>query len=132
MEMEIVIDTSAMIAAIADEPDGDRVIRLTENAILVCPNVISFEIANSLTRMIRKKVIDKEKMSCLLKSFQQIPVKLFENKLEDVLEIGWNYKTYAYDAFFLDTAKSLNLPLLTFDEEMRTIGKELGISILGG
>ena len=132
METEIVLDTSAIIAAIADEPDGDKVIDLTENAILVCPSVISFEIANSLTRMIRKKVIDKEKMNDLLKSFQKIPIKIFENNLEDVLEIAWDYKIYAYDAFFLDTAQSLKLPLLTFDDRMIAIGKELGINIPGG
>jgi predicted nucleic acid-binding protein len=132
MEVEIVLDTSAIIAAIADEPDGDKVINLTENAILVCPSVISFEVANALTRMIRKRVVDKEKMNDLLKSFQKIPIKLFENDLEDVLEIAWSYKIYAYDAFFLNTAQSLNLPLLTFDDEMIAIGKELGINILGG
>jgi len=128
--MEIVIDTSAIIAAIADEPDGDNVINLTENAILVCPSAILFEIPNAITRMIRKKVIDKDKMSQLLKSFQKIPIKLFENNPEDVLEIGWEYKIYAYDAFFLDTAKSLNLPLLTLDSGIEFVGKKLGIKIL--
>jgi len=130
--MEIVLDTSAIIAAIVDEPEGDKVINLTENAVLVCPNVISFEVMNSLTRMIRKKGTDKEKAISLVKSFQKIPIKLFENNLESVLEIAWDYKIYAYDAFFLDTAKNLNLPLLTFDDGMKTIGKELGISIIGG
>jgi len=43
----------------------------------------------------------------------------------------WNYKLYAYDAFYLETAKRLNLPLLTFDSGMRKIGKEMGITILG-
>jgi predicted nucleic acid-binding protein len=128
--MEIVIDTSAIIAAIADEPDGDKVINLTENAILVCPSVVPFEISNALTRMIRKNVIDKDKMTNLIKSFQKIPIKLFENNLEDVLEIGWDYKIYAYDAFFLDTAKSLNLPLLTLDDGMEAVGKKLGVKIL--
>ena len=128
--MEIVIDTSAIIAAIADEPDGDKVINLTENAILVCPSVVPFEISNALTRMIRKNVIDKDKMTNLIKSFKKIPIKLFENNLEDVLEIGWDYKIYAYDAFFLDTAKSLNLPLLTLDDGMEAVGKKLGVKIL--
>ena len=128
--MEIVIDNSAIIAAIADEPDGDKVINLTENAILVCPNVVPFEISNALTRMIRREVIDKDKIRQLLKSFQKIPIKLFENKLEDVLEIGWEHKIYAYDAFLLDTAKSLNLPLLTLDDGMEAVGKKLGIKIL--
>jgi len=130
--MEIVLDTSAIIAVITDEPEGDKVINLTGNAVLVCPNVISFEVTNSLTRMIKKKGIDREKAINLVKSFQKIPIKLFENNLESVLEIAWDYKIYAYDAFFLDTAKSLNLPLLTFDDEMKTIGKELGINIIGG
>jgi len=128
--MEIVIDTSAIIAAIADEPDGDKVINLTENAILVCPSVVPFEISNALTRMIRKNVIDKDKMTNLIKSFKKIPIKLFENNLEDVLEIGWDYKIYAYDAFFLDTAKSLNLPLLTLDDGVEAVGKKLGVKIL--
>jgi len=128
--MEIVIDTSAIIAAIADEPDGDTIIKLTENAILVCPSAILFEIPNALTKMIRKKLIDKDKMNQLLKSFQKIPIKLFENNPEDVLEIGWEYKIYAYDAFFLDAAKSLNLPLLTLDDGIVFVGKKLGIEIL--
>jgi hypothetical protein len=32
----------------------------------------------------------------------------------------------------LETAKRLNLPLLTFDGGMRRVGKDLGINILGG
>jgi len=32
----------------------------------------------------------------------------------------------------LETAKRLNLPLLTFDNGMRKIGKEIGVTILGG
>jgi predicted nucleic acid-binding protein len=31
----------------------------------------------------------------------------------------WIDKIYAYDAFYLETAKRLDLPLLTFDSGMR-------------
>jgi predicted nucleic acid-binding protein len=48
------------------------------------------------------------------------------------LEIAWEYKIYAYDACYLESAKRLSLPLLTFDGQMHRIGKELGITILGG
>ena len=131
--MEIVLDTSAIIAVIADEPEGDEVINKTQDAILICPDVISFEIANSLTKMMKKGIIKTEdKMKDLIKSFQKIPIKLIKNNLENVLEIAWNYKIYAYDAFYLETAKSLNLPLLTFDKEMKNIGKDIGITNLGG
>jgi len=131
--MEIVLDACAIIAVIADEPEGMEVINITQNSIIVSPNVISFEIVNSLTRMMKKGIIDnKEKMMDLIKSFQQIPLQLVENDLENVLEIAWKYKIYAYDAFYLETARKLKLPLLTFDNGMRKIGKEMGITILGG
>lgn len=131
--MEIVIDASAIMSVIADEPEGNEVINITQNAILVCPNVISFEITNSLTRMAIKGIIkSKEKMIELINSFQIIPIKCISNKLENVIEIAWNYKIYAYDAFYLETARNLNLPLLTFDNEMRIIGNKMGITILGG
>ena len=121
--MEIVLDASAIIAVIADEPEGDKVITLTQNVIIVSPNVLSFEVTNSLTRMIKKGIInDKEKMNNLIKSFLKIPIKFIENNLEEVLEIAWNHKLYAYDAFYLNTALRRNLPLLTFDLEMKKIG----------
>jgi len=106
--MEMVIDTSAIIAVIADEPESCMILEYSQNAILVSPNVISFEIANSLSRMLKKKLIkDQSKIFELIKSFQKIPIKVFENHLQNVMEIVWNYKIYAYDAFYLDTAKSL-------------------------
>ena len=55
--MKIVLDASAIIAVLVDEPESDFVVNNTKNAIIVSPNVISFEIANSLTRMVKKKLI---------------------------------------------------------------------------
>ena len=53
--MEILLDASAIITVIADEPKSQIVINCTKNAIIVSPNVISCEVANALTRMMRKK-----------------------------------------------------------------------------
>ena len=131
--MEIVLDASAIIAVIADEPEADMILEHSQDAIFVSPNVISFEIVNSLSRMLKKGLInDHSKMVDLINSFQQLPIKLFNNNLENVIQIVWDHKIYAYDAFYLETAKSLNIPLLTLDKEMKKIGKDLGINILGG
>ena len=53
-------------------------------------------------------------------------------KIEKALDIAWEYKIYAYDACYLEAAKRLNLPLLTFDGNMIKVAKELSIRILGG
>ena len=46
--MEIVLDTSAIISVIAGEPEGKLVVALTQNSKIVCPNIISFEVANAI------------------------------------------------------------------------------------
>jgi predicted nucleic acid-binding protein len=131
--MEILLDASAIMAVIVDESESEIVINYTKNAVIVSSNVLAFEIANGLTKMMKKKVIDdKEKMINIIRNFKQIPIKLVETNLEKAIEIAWEYKIYAYDAFYLEAAKRLNLPLLTFDIEMKKIGKEIGIKILGG
>jgi predicted nucleic acid-binding protein len=130
--MEIVLDASAIMAVIVDEPESEIVIRHTKDALIVSPNIISFEIANGITKMVKRKLIDtQEKMIRIIESFEKIPIKTVEVNLKKSLEIAWQYKIYAYDAFYLETAGRLNIPLLTFDSGMRKIGKELGINVLG-
>jgi predicted nucleic acid-binding protein len=130
--MEIVTDTCAIMAVIIKEPERDLVIQLTQNAIIVSPDIVSYEIANALTKMMKKKVIEKERMINAFNYFKKIPVKTIEIDIEKALEIAWDFKIYAYDACYLEAAKRLNLPLLTFDGNMIKVGKELGLSILGG
>ena len=55
--MEILTDACAIMAVIVKEPERDLVIQLTKNAVIVSPNMISYEIANALTKMMKKKVI---------------------------------------------------------------------------
>ncbi|WP_461246437.1 type II toxin-antitoxin system VapC family toxin [Treponema sp. R6D11] len=130
--MEIIMDACAIMAVIVKEPERDMIIQLTQNAVMVSPDMLSYEIANALTKMMKKKIIEKERMINAFNFFKKIPIKTIEIDFEKALEIAWTYKIYAYDACYLESAKRLNLPLLTFDGNMIKIGKELGINILGG
>jgi predicted nucleic acid-binding protein len=130
--MEIIVDASAIMAVIVKEPERDLVIQLTKNAVIISPDMVSHEIANGLTKMMKKKIIEKERMINAFQYFKRIPIRTIEIDIEEALEIAWNYKIYAYDACYLEAAVRLNLPLLTFDGNMTRVGKELGISIIGG
>jgi predicted nucleic acid-binding protein len=105
---------------------------LTQNAVIVSPDMVSYEIANALTKMMKKKIIEKERMVNAFNYFKKIPVKKIEIDVEKALGIAWDFKIYAYDASYLEAAKRLNLPLLTFDSNMIKVGNELGLTILGG
>ena len=129
--MEIIADASAIMAVVAMEPEREKVIKLTKGAKIVCPDMISYEIANSLTKMMKKKIIDKEHMLKMFGYYEKIIIRKIEVDFMKALEIAWHYKIYSYDACYLELAKRLGLPLLTFDGNMVKVGKEIGINILG-
>jgi len=87
---------------------------------------------NALTRMMRKGIINtKDQMIELIQNFKKIPLKIIEIDLEKTLEIAWNFKIYAYDAFYLEIAKRLGLSIISFDSGMIRIAKELNLTVLG-
>ena len=130
--MEIMVDACAIMAVIVKEPERDLVIELTKDAVIVSPDMVLYEVANALSKMMKKKVIEKERMLNAFDYFKKIPIKTIGIDFEKALEITWNYKIYAYDACYLEAAIRLNLPLLTFDGNMIKVAKELGLNILGG
>jgi len=130
--MGILLDASAIMAVIMDEPEREKVIKITKGAEIFSPYVVSFEVANALTKMMKRKIIDRENMINAFRYFKKIAIMPTEVDIEKALEIAWEYKIYAYDAYYLETAKRLGLPLLAFDGEMNRIGKAMGIDILGG
>ena len=130
--MEILIDACAIMAVIVKEPERDLVIKLTQDATIISPKIISYEIANALSKMMKKNIIEKERMINAFNYYKKIPINTIEVDIEKALEIAWDFKIYAYDACYLESAKRLNLPLLTFDKNMINVGNELGIYLLGG
>ena len=130
--MEIIVDACAIMAVIVKEPERDLVIELTKNVEILSPDMVSYEIANALTKMMKKKVIKREQMVNAFNYFKKIPIKTIKVDIEKALEIAWDFNIYSYDACYLEVAKRLNLSLLTFDGNMIKVGEEIGIKILGG
>jgi predicted nucleic acid-binding protein len=128
--MEILNDASAIMAIILKEPNRDRVISLTKGATLVCPEMISFEIGNALTSLLRRKKITKEALKQAYQDYLKIPITKVNVDIPKALEIAGDNLIYAYDAYYLEVASRLNLPLVTFDNQMTRIGKEIKIMIL--
>ena len=120
------------MSVIIKEPERDLIIKLTQNTVMLSPDMLPYEIANALTKMIKRKIIKKDQMINAFNYFKKIPIKKIAIDMDNALEIAWNYNIYAYDACYLEAAKRLNLPLLTFDGNMIKIGNELGINIIGG
>jgi len=102
--MEILIDACALMAVIVKEPERDLVIQLTQDAVMVSPDMVSYEIANALTKWEEKmlvfdiadfsqnvaKVFDAASTDEVIinnkdgKSYKILPVKTGKSPLEDI------------------------------------------------
>ena len=62
--------------------------------------------------------------------FNGISVLLYNVDIAKSIEIACRFNIYAYDAYYLEIAQRLNLPLLTLDRQMKEIAKELKIKTM--
>jgi predicted nucleic acid-binding protein len=127
--MEVILDASAIMAVILNEPNRDKIIELTKNATLLSPEVISFEIGNALINLFKKRKITENELLEAYRNYTLIPIRNIKVDIEKALKIACKYKIYAYDAYYLETAYRLKLPLITFDILMKKTGLELKINI---
>jgi predicted nucleic acid-binding protein len=128
--MKIISDTNTFLAVALNEPEKDKIIRLTEGHDLIAPDVLPFEIGNALTAMMKKNVLKKEEVESAWEIIQQIPVDLRQTDIKSALSIATKFNLYAYDAYFLRCAENLRSPLLTLDFGMQGVAREMGITIL--
>ena len=128
--VNILLDASAIMAIILNEPNRDTVIMLTRNTTLLSPEVISYEIGNALINLYRKQKITESELLEAYRNFTLIPIRNIKIDVEKALKIACKYKIYAYDAYYLEIASRLKIPLITFDESMKRVGFHLKINIV--
>jgi len=128
--MDVLLDASAILAIILNEPNRDIAVKLTKGAMILAPEVISFEIGNALVNLYRKKKIAADELLEAYKNFAFIPLRIIKIDITEALKIACRYNIYAYDAYYLEIARRLNLPLITFDGPMKKVGLDLKINIL--
>ncbi len=75
-DMNLVIDTSILIAVIANEPVKGKLTAVTQQADLIAPGSVHWEVGNALSAMMRRKRISGEQAAKALLSYQQIPIRL--------------------------------------------------------
>jgi predicted nucleic acid-binding protein len=128
--VELVIDTSALIAVIANEPEKPVLIECTEGAELVAPASVHWEIGNAFSAMLRRSRITLAQARQALAVYRQIPVRFLEVDLDRALELVDELGIYAYDAYLITAAQQLHSPLLTLDGGLLRAAKGAGVEVL--
>lgn len=128
--MELVIDTSALIAVIANEPEKPSLVRATAGATLVAPASVPWEVGNAFSAMLKRGRITVDQAKSALQVYQRIPLRLVDVDLETAVSLSHELGIYAYDAYLLASARSQRCPLLTLDRGLVHAAGQAGVAIV--
>jgi len=128
--LNIVVDSSIIIAVILNEKNKKEIIQLTKGANLMAPASLPWEIGNAFSAMFRRHRLKFSDSKVALKYYKDIPIRFIDIDIEDSLEIANSYKIYAYDAYFISTAKTLNVPLISLDRQLLNIAENEGLKTI--
>ncbi len=128
--MQIIVDTSIIIAVLVNEPTKEKIIEATRDADLIAPAALHYEVGNALSALMKKEKNRLETIKKLFRYYCEIPIKFIDPDLIKSLEIANKLNIYAYDAYYLECAKRLNLPLFTLDRGMINSAKKLKINYI--
>ncbi len=128
--MQLVVDTSVLIAVIANEPEKPVLIRATQGVELLAPAACHWEIGNAFSAMLKRNRITLAQAQQAIMAYRQIPIRLLDVDLGQALTLVDRLGIYAYDAYFIACAANQNCGLLTLDGGLRTAAKQVGVPVV--
>ena len=127
--MNLVVDTSVVIAVITNEPNKAALVKRTQGAELFAPHSLNFEIGNAFSAMMRRSRISLEQAKTAIEIYRQIPLNLIEIDVIAGVEVAAQLNIYAYDAYIIACAQSQNCPLLSLDAGLIRAARSIGVEV---
>jgi predicted nucleic acid-binding protein len=127
---QVVVDTSAVVAVVLNEPEKERLIELTEGEELVAPRSLHWEVGNALTAMFKRGRLKLNEALKAIREYDKIPIQFVEIDLHESVKTASRENIYAYDAYFIVCAKKHRTPFLSLDEALKDAAAKNGIRIL--
>ena len=127
--MNIVLDTSAIIAVIAGEPEKAPLVEMTKGATLVVPPSVKWEIGNAFSAMLKRSRITLDQAVDAIEVYHSISMETVEINLKEAMRLVGKYNIYAYDAYILQCAIEHRLPLISLDKGLIEIAKRENVHV---
>jgi len=128
--LELVVDTSVLIAVLTGEPTRDHLIARTHGAELLAPGSVHWEIGNAFAALLRRRRVKLADVQAALTAYAQIPIRFVEVELAAALELADRFGLYAHDAYLMACARRQRAPLLTLDARLGRAAQEAGVQVL--
>jgi predicted nucleic acid-binding protein len=128
--MNLVVDTSVVIAVVLNEAHKKRLVEITKGATLLAPSSLHWEIGNAFSAMFKRRRITLKQAIAAVTAYSQIPLRLCDVGLVDVLKLSNRLNIYAYDAYVLACSLNYNCPVVSLDAGMLEVARNAGIEVL--
>ncbi len=128
--MQLVADTSVLVAVVANEPERAALVRCTQGWELIAPHSVHWEVGNALCGLLRKQRITLAQAVQALRAYRSIPLRFVTVELEEALKIAHAQGLYAYDAYLLRCALKYQAPLLSLDSQLLEAARRLRVKIV--
>ena len=117
--MAIVLDASSLIAKLTSSEDfAQQISDLTENEIVLAPDLIVLETISGMYKMSLRKEISNSLFNSLFIQVAREDIKLIPSQdlISNIDELLGSIT--AYDASYVNLARKLNIPLCTSDKKL--------------
>ncbi len=128
--MELVTDTSVLLAVLTGEPARERLIARTQGAELLAPGSVHWEVGNAFSALLKRRRLKLPEVQAALAAYGQIPIRFVEIDLADALELADRFGWYAHDAYVVACARRQRAPLITLDARLGRAAAEAGVEVL--
>jgi predicted nucleic acid-binding protein len=136
--LSLVLDPSLTLSWYFEDErtsSADAVLDQVVDSGAVVPPLWRIEVLNAFQMGIRRKRIDAAFRDAALARLRALSIAIDpESDMQAwamTLHLADRFRLTAYDAVYLELAQRKNLPLATFDQELRAAGAALGVALLG-
>jgi predicted nucleic acid-binding protein len=137
--MSLVVDASLTLAWYFEDERTPAVDDLLDRVVregTIVPSLWRLEVVNGLQVAIRRGRIDAAYRDRALQQLGLLPITVDAETVTrawtTTLGLADRFGLTLYDAIYLELAQRRALPLATLDRALRSAGRALGISLLGG
>ena len=126
-----VVDASVAVEYLLRTPVGESVAELLEGAVLLAPELMDAEVLSVLRRAVLHGHLAEARALLAVDDLVHWPVERISHR--NLAPIAWQYhrNLSAYDAFYVATARTHDLPLLTTDARLaRATGLDIAVQYI--
>lgn len=126
----MVIDTSALLAVLLEEPERPALIAASHGVVLFAPASLPWEVGNALVAATRRRRLTAAEAQRAWVAYEAVPLRLVEVDIGRAVAVALDLELYAYDAYMLELARHRGLPLLTLDKKLGAAARASGLQLV--